>query len=388
LWARHLGIDHVGRDDNFFTLGGESLVGLRLFAEIRRTFNVSLPIDTLFAAPTIARLAEHVHAAGVAELESGEHATARAAANHRPAGLLVDIQPLGDRPPLFCVHDQNGYVLLYRDLARHLGPDQPFVAIQAHGLDDLRMVDRSVEQMARRYVDAVLARRPAGPYWLAGSSLGGIVAYEMAQQLSRAGHEVSVLALLDSWTPADLRRWCFGNDEPVWQRAGRHLRELFVDGPRHYFDARRRNRRSWQEYQAAAAAERERRATLSAELVRHLESGAPLSPEALAFHLEQVYGEAYRAYDAAPYGGRVTLFRASQRANDRDWHPTLGWDAVPLGGLEVVDVPGAHGFIVREPHVAALARQLRALLDRALSETPGIYVGGSERETNSTTVRS
>lgn len=365
VWARQLGLDRVGVHDNFFELGGESLVGLRLFAEIRRTFGVALPVDTLFAAPTVAALAEKLSPR--AEPVAGPAVSGAAPA---PSTVVV-IQPGGDRPRVFCVHDQNGYVLLYRDLAKHLGADQPFVALQAAGLDDLRQIDRSIETMARRYVEAMRQVQPEGPYWLMGSSLGGIVAFEMAQQLTSAGQEVAWLALLDSWTPADLRRWWYGDHEPVGARMRRHVREFIAHGPRRYVNTRRENRRAWRDYLRRAEAERARHAAVAEEVQAHLASGTPMPPEALAVHLEQVYGEAYRAYDARPYARKVTLLRALERGHHRDTDPTLGWELVPLGGLEVIQVPGPHGLMVREPYVSVLALQLRRSIDRELARASG-----------------
>jgi acyl transferase domain-containing protein len=360
IWARHLSLDRVGVHDHFFELGGESLIGLRLFGEIRRTFGVALPVDTLFAAPTVAALAEALLT------------RTPVAADHAPpaddGGSAVVIQRGVDdgRPPLFCVHDQNGYVLPYRDLARALGAEQPFVALQAAGLDDPRQVDRTVPAMAARYLRAIRHVQPVGPYWLSGSSLGGIVAFEIAQQLIASGERVALLALFDSWTPADLRRWWFcGDEEPVWARARRHLRELVEQGPRQYVDTRLEHRRSWEDYQRHAQAERERHAALGPQVEAHLAAGTSMPPETLAFYLEQVYGEAYRSYEARPYAGVVTLFRAEERGHHRDVDPTLGWSQVELGGLEVITVPGPHGLMVRDPYVATLGRALSAAIHRA-----------------------
>ena len=120
----------------------------------------------------------------------------------------------------------------------------------------------------------------------------------MAQQLTAAGDEVALLALFDSWTPADLRRWWFLEVESVWAKARRHVRELITKGPQRYVDQRRENRRSWQRYLEQAETERVRHAELRVQVDTHLAAGTPMPPEVLTFHLEQLYGEAYRAYEA------------------------------------------------------------------------------------------
>jgi thioesterase domain-containing protein len=109
-----------------------------------------------------------------------------------------------------------------------------------------------------------------------------------------------------------------------------------------------------------------------------------MPPEVLAHYLEQIYGEAYRTYDATAYSGMVTLFRAQERGHHRDVDPTLGWSDVPLGGLDVISVPGPHGLMVREPFVATLAKELRRVIDCAMAQRGG----AAPIATTSTTRRS
>src|SRR5207253_11167405 len=116
--------------------------------------------------------------------------------------MLVAIQPQGSQPPFFCVHPIGGSVFCYRDLARHLGSDQPFYGLQARDLVPNQEPHASVETMAADYIEALRIIQPTGPYRLGGWSLGGVVAFEMAQQLQRQGESISVLALIDSVSPA------------------------------------------------------------------------------------------------------------------------------------------------------------------------------------------
>src|SRR5712692_1384520 len=112
---------------------------------------------------------------------------------------LVAIKPNGSKTPFFCVHGLGGNVLEFSDLARHLDDDQPFYCLQSQGLDGEQPLLTSVEEMAAHYIKEMRELQPAGPYFIGGRSLGGMVAFEMACQLRAQGQEVGLLALLDTY---------------------------------------------------------------------------------------------------------------------------------------------------------------------------------------------
>ncbi|WP_030785460.1 non-ribosomal peptide synthetase [Streptomyces sp. NRRL S-920] len=184
LFADVLGIDRLGIDSGFFELGGNSLSATRLIARLRTTLGVSLPVRALFAAPTVEQLATRI-----------EQADREPSSGHE--GLLP-LRAQGTRPPLFCVHPVEGVSIGYAGLLPHLGAGQPVYGFQAAGLE--RPADRPAKlaQMAREYVDQLLAVQPEGPYQLLGWSFGGVVAHEMAVQLQQTGKDVALLALMDS----------------------------------------------------------------------------------------------------------------------------------------------------------------------------------------------
>ena len=189
LWENILCVHPIGITDDFFSLGGHSLLGVRLFAQIEEKFGKRLPLTTLFQAPTIEQLAE------VLRRDSWSP----------PWSSLVPIQPGGSRPAFYCVHEYDGNVLHYRELARALGPDQPFFGLQAQGADGKRPPLSRFEDIAAHYVEEIRAFQPEGPYVLGGSSYGGLVAFEMAQQLYAQGQKVALLALFDTWSPGYLK---------------------------------------------------------------------------------------------------------------------------------------------------------------------------------------
>ncbi|MQA65926.1 MAG: acyl-CoA synthetase, partial [Alphaproteobacteria bacterium] len=162
IWADVLRLDHVGLDEDFFMLGGDSLQAVELFLMIEKEFGRHLPRSTLFRDGTAALMAK--------QIEEG-----------MPSSCLVPIQPRGDRPPFFCVHDGYGQVLSYRDLSLLLGETQPFYGIQARGIDGEEEPFVRIENMAAHYVTEIRKVQPEGPYYIGGHSFGGRVAYVMAQ---------------------------------------------------------------------------------------------------------------------------------------------------------------------------------------------------------------
>ena len=346
LWEKLLGVRPIGVRDNFFELGGHSLLAARLFAQIEAAFGKNLPLATLFTAPTIEHLADLLRRKGWAPSWSS----------------LVPIQPGGSRPPFYCVHSAGGNVLTYRDLSRRLGNDQPVYGLQARGLDGREPPHTRVEDMAAHYVQEIRSFQPQGPYYLGGSSFGGTVAFEMAQQLRAMGQDVGLLALFDTWGPG------YGRLQPgtnvfrlmlsrFAQRVDLHVGNLMLGGPRE---------------KAAYVAEKSRRVAKNVRKVvrrywkRFKEHGSLREPvpKALA-RVEKASFQAIFDYAPQPYEGRVTLFRATKQPSGIQPDAKLGWAKTAVGGLEIHEVPGYHGAIVYEPRVGILAEKLAAALERA-----------------------
>ncbi|MDQ1592737.1 MAG: hypothetical protein QOG71_3364 [Pyrinomonadaceae bacterium] len=337
IWEELLNVRPVGVNDNFFTLGGHSLLAVRLMAQVRKQFGRDLPLDTLFKGATVESLA------AIIRQETAPHWSP-----------LVAIQPAGAQPPLFFVHPAGGNIISYVALARRLGSDQPFYALQARGLDGRDEPFARLEEMAAYYVDAVRSVQPDGAYLLGGWSLGGVVAFEMARQIRELGQEVALLALLDS--PAPVRP--LDDLDEVTLLAGLAA-DLAL--PISEEDLRR--------------LEPERR------LLHLLEQGrqqrlVPLDYDlAQARRLLHVYQTNVRAlsnYQPQRSTQRVTLFRASESAaTDVDnpppsaIDPDLGWTALSTHPVDVRHVPGDHVTMITEPHVESLAAQLKRSLAEA-----------------------
>ena len=191
IWSQVLGVEELGVEDNFFELGGDSILGAHLVARIQKSLGISLPLAFLFIAPTVR---------GMAGAVDGRELP-------REWPSLVTIKAGGSRPPVFCVHPHNGQVLVYHDLARRLGPEQPVFGFQRVELDGQGGLPSTLEELAAGYVEEMVGLQPDGPYYLAGYCSGGPIAFEIARQLEDAGREVALLALLDSYAP--------GSPEPL-----------------------------------------------------------------------------------------------------------------------------------------------------------------------------
>jgi amino acid adenylation domain-containing protein len=189
VWQEVMRVERVGIHDNFFTLGGHSLMAVQMISRIKSAFAMEMPLSVLFAAPTVARMAEHI-------------AAANGHGQRQSSPILVNIQPHGLSAPFFCVHAVGGQVISYAELAQELGLERPFYGLQSPPANFFPEPDISIEQMAALYIREIRSVQPVGPYLLGGWSMGGLVAWEMAQQLAKEGETTGLLALIDTTPPS------------------------------------------------------------------------------------------------------------------------------------------------------------------------------------------
>jgi thioesterase domain-containing protein/acyl carrier protein len=340
IWSEVLDIPAVSVRDNFFDLGGHSLSAGRLITKIDRQFKKNLSLATLFQGATIEQLANLL----------------RQQTDDSTWSSLLAIQPAGNRTPLFCIHPFGGNVLCYVNLARHLGSEQPFYGLRSPGLNgDAEPLTR-VEDMATYYIEQLQSIQPQGPYQIGGWSFGGIIAFEMAQQLYRQGDRVALLALIDSYSPiaidlleemdkATLVTYLL---KDLGDLVGQEL-TISVDELQQYSLDEQLN------YIFDRAKQ---------ENILPSEFGLQQLRQMLRV-LQANYQAMYR-YKPQPYFDRITLFSASEKVIEVTQDPSQGWGELAAGGLDIQKTPGDHFNIVREPNVRVLAEQMNARFDRAI----------------------
>ncbi len=355
IWQQVLGIEPIGVRDNFFDLGGHSLLAVRLFAQIEKKFGTKIPLATLFASGTVEDLAQIICQR---ELAVGNQVLISEAAWRQDKSKtswssLVEIQPNGSQPPLFCIHPLGGEILCYRNLALHLG-SQSVYGLQPQGLDGKQPPLTRVEDMASHYIQEIQTIQPHGPYFLAGYSFGGIVAFEMAQQLHKQGEKVDFLVMLDTCRPGSTKR------SPFRKRIFLHLDNLLQLGPAYLW----RKAVSWSNYSKYLLTNRYKRHLNVAldlwNVARHL----PDTDKHLAIIDANV--QALDKYIFQAYPGRITLLRTEDQNRDdavgMQYDPQFGWGDLVAGGIDIHYVPGSHLSLLKEPYVRVVAEKLQACL--------------------------
>jgi len=322
IWAGVLGLDigEIGLDDDFFDLGGHSLLAVRLMARIERAWACTLPLATLFEAPTVAALIRCLE-----KPETGQ-------------GVLVPIRRQGGRRPLFAIPGVGGNVLSFRSLAEALGDEQPFHGLQAAGLDGISSPADSVGEAARINVEAMRLVQPEGPYRLLGHSFGGVVAFETARLLQEQGEHVESLAMLDAFPLARHAAGPASDVETFGALCAQigHLQGRHIDIP-------------MSELLACPASQ------WASLLESHgLEVGQRQLETLLAVH--DANRRAYEAYVPSPLPVQVpvTLYAAAQekRGGVSDDH---GWNRWLPHPLRVVGIDAGHFSMLDNPAASVIA---------------------------------
>jgi thioesterase domain-containing protein len=275
----------------------------------------------------------------------------------------------GSKPPLFCVHGVGGEVLSYTALVAALDPERPFYAFRAPGHDGEDEPLKDIPSQAALYIQELRTFRPEGPYYLAGYSHGGRVAFEMAQQLRAQGQQVAFLGIIDTWPSEDWPR--------TLAYAGRWLRNLpkwlAHDFAQSSSEANKnRVRRGLRLVNRIA-----RKLTTpfgGTRQERHVADHINISllPDAIQRSYEANY-HAFISYKPEPYDGRATVFRASAQPLLAPLERDHGWGRYVRGGVTVVHVRGNHTTILIPP----LVRELTAALERALDEAERLSVAAA-----------
>jgi amino acid adenylation domain-containing protein len=338
IWQRALGQKHVGVTDNFFDLGGQSLMAVKISNEVERAFGLRLPLATLFECPTVEQFAKRL-------VELG----ARSGRSSAPTWTtLVPVHPRGSLPPLFCVAGAGGNPMNLRHVAAELGDEQPFYGLQYRGVDGQLPPHRRIRDMAEEFLRDIRSVQPRGPYYLGGYSAGGLAAYEMAQLLQQSGESVGLVILFDTMNPR-LPAW------GISERTRGHLENF---------------RRLGLGYLPERVAARVREEWTSG--LRRLRAGlARRHP--FTYRHEAVWEageEAIRYYEPAPYAGDVLLIRADPDQSSQGGigvrpHESNGWRGLVTGNLSIIELPVSHRDIVADSSAKLASQALREALAQA-----------------------
>jgi thioesterase domain-containing protein/acyl carrier protein len=312
VWEQVLGIQPVGALDNFFDLGGHSMLALQLLSAVKQVTGVELSVAALFRAPTVEEQAQllrerewKIDGASLIPIREGEHGK-----------------------PIYFVHWAGGSVLVYWELVQLLNPALKVYGLQAYGLEQNVRPHTRIEQMAAHYVAEIQKIQPHGPYHLAGASMGGSIAFEMARQLEAQGSQVGLVALFDTvGRPNQVTL-------PLRERVRLHSGNIRAIESKNVLG-----------YLFERMIIRLRRGFYSAVIGL----GIPL-PRRM-WNLKQTTRYAFKHYQPGSYSGDVVLFRATERGPGSPASLFLGWEDVVSGGIDIIDVPGKHGTMLSEPNV-------------------------------------
>jgi thioesterase domain-containing protein len=327
IWSDVLRIDHIGVNDNFFQLGGDSIQARLITFKMCEALEIErIPLVIFLHAPTIEKMANILKKKDL---------------SISPPSLTA-IQSAGSKPPFYCVHACKGEVLFLADLARNLGSDRPFYGLRAQGLDSDTSPYKRVEEMAIHYLNEIQAFQPEAPYFLGGAGVGGVIALEMAQQLMSQAKNVAILALMDTVVPRPFR---LDSNSPGFLRNLRY----YLSRMRFYIR------------------ERELFRTSKKFLITQYSRVIRRYPGISNYGVWEQIQKAVDAYAPPAYIGKTILFVPEKREGFPD-NPGIRidpWRRYFIGPFDTRIVPGEHLGIFKEPNVQVMARQLKRYLDEA-----------------------
>ncbi|GJD16857.1 hypothetical protein RIVM261_018130 [Rivularia sp. IAM M-261] len=342
-WENLLNTSPVGATDNFFDLGGHSFLAVRLMAQIYDKFGHNLPLSTIFENPTIEKLAAIV--SQPSRKSSNSH--------------LVAINSSGDKIPFFCMHGAGGDISQYFKLSRILGEEYPFYGLE-HGSDLEQPRIISVEETASRYLQEIRKVQPNGPYLLGGHCYGGVLAFEMAQQLQKHGQTVGLVAVIDAILPETTIESTDDDDAKFLLRIAEEIKignDIDFSLP----------------FEELRDLSLDEQLNLVNKKANFIFSDAELKDFLRHYQVFKANVQAMRDYVPQVYPRSLTIFRAQEEIihdfDNPEWSTDdlfLGWDKYSTKSTQVVEVPGNHFSILLEPHIHELARQLRIYIDNAV----------------------
>ncbi len=314
LWKDLIGHEDIGIDDDFFRLGGDSLLAIQIISKIQTAFHVSLGLQALFEYPTIAKLAKAIEE------------------QKAPSSALVQLKAGIGNKPIFFLHPIEGNVLCYRTLAESLKCKCPIYGVKAIHPDA-----KTIEEIASRYISDIRKIQPSGPYHLLGFSFGGLIAYEIARQLNRRGESIELLLMLDIVRPGH-PSLPIGSEEALLH----HLAELLEGKPV-----------PMQELHENRLME-----------IMHL-TALPPSEQKLIYEQIKRHLQILSSYKPGSYEGKAVFVQAKDKFfRTKDLCLSSTWNELVKGGIDMYEVSGSHLSMMSSPHVENLANLLDFYLEK------------------------
>ena len=333
IWERLLGVQPIGPDENFFELGGHSLLAARMFAAVRDTFGTSSRLAELYRFPTIETLARAIAVAPEPEMA--------------PQFSFQILQAAGDGAPVVAINN----FAVFHPLARKLGGRQPFISVYLTDPDRSRALpDRALQQTAAEYLKVLRQAQPHGPYVVLGWCVSGNIAFEVAQQLRRAGEEVPLVVMIDTWAPDHRQR--VGKLRGLLAATSYRVQWRYTEwrsGRRRLVDMLFRSKR--------AGSRRQIRDGYPHDAI------APDHDSRYDWYIDYLSAAAAR-YRPQPYDGSVLLIRTSDEPAGWFLDKQFGWGGIVTGPITIREAPGSHLSVFRHPHV----EQLAGCIGEALSQ--------------------
>ncbi len=357
VWSRVLKISQPAIDEDFFDLGGNSLVAVRLMIEIEKSTGVRLPLSVLFNHGTIK--------------EMGKLLDEKDEPQDKHEWLsLVPIRITGNKKPLFLIHAAGLNLLLYNTLINHLDKNQPVYGLQAVGLDGKHKALDKLEEIAATYIKEVLLIDKEGPFALAGFCMGGTIAWEMSRQLKAMGKEVAFIGLFETiaYRLPDARpsRFVQLTNDLSWsikQLSWNSLQIFRLSGERRkeFLNLK------WKRIQRRVKGVPE--IALQETVVENIDNLLPASTREVRLANEIALAN----YIIRPDDLKVCLFKAKEQTFYISDNVNYGWRDLALAGTEVITVDGTHSTIFSQPHGATFAEKLQEILDRSFDNVPVIH---------------
>jgi len=341
IWQKLLGIEPIGVLDDFFELGGDSLLAIGLISKIKEKLNKELSTASLYQASTVEKQAI---------LLMGQD-------DSLPWSPLVDIQPEGSKPPLFCVHPAGGHAICYYDLSRCLDKDQPFYGLQACGLEEGQEPYATAEEMASFYLKTIKEHFPHGPYRLAGWSFGGLIAFELAQQFRAQWDEVAFLALFDTQL-SDTLTGAQLTEEDSAEILVNVMSEMIPD-------------LSLEELRALEEEEEQLHYVMDKALeVGFFPPGTDFMVFKRLWDVLITNRRIIQTYIPKNYEGKVSFFQATELGKGLYVKTSEAWKQFVGQGLDLHIIPGNHYNMVSSPQVEVLAGKLTQCMKRISESSP------------------